>query len=93
MSHDMQLSKKKKDYLESIGFVQTLESEPVKGYKDKLIAMEKFVKITAHNREMLYIHYYEGDSPYCNLYIGSDNDDADVFSARNLISEMQKRQL
>lgn len=38
----------------------------------------------------LYIHSSKDEAPYCNLYSGN-SDDAEVFSERNLISELKKR--
>lgn len=89
MEMKMNFLKHKVEFLESIGFKRTYASEP-RLSMGVLTSMEKWDLINQYNHYQLYIHFEEDESAYCNLYCG-ESDDADVFSVRNLVSQMKKR--
>lgn len=89
----LELASHKKKFLESIGFRQTYNSDKPNEYKGELHTMEKWERHTSYMSYILYIHFSDKESNYCNLYYDTKSDDADVFSERNLISEIKKRGL
>ncbi|MBK1611830.1 hypothetical protein [Bacillus cereus] len=86
----MKLPEHKASFLKSVGFKQTIESEPRLSMIDKIVSMEKWELTNIYNHYQLYIHFIENEPAYCNLYSG-ELDDAEVFSERNLVSQMKKR--
>lgn len=85
----MELKQHKKEFLTNCGFEQTYKSEPITSM-GVLVNMEVWDKFEELVHYKLYIHFVEKENAYCNLYTG-ENDHPEVFSERNLISELKKR--
>lgn len=93
MEKKLTLADHKVKFLEANGFERTYESDEPRIFRGVKSTMEMWEKLdqTSHLFYKLYIHFDEVDSNYCNLYYGTMDDTADVFSERNLISELKKR--
>jgi hypothetical protein len=90
------LAKHKSDFLKAKGFTQTFKSvEPriYNGFKSEMECWKKPDDNGFHiiGVYILYIHFYEDEPNICYLSYGEDTDQSEIFSERNLISEINKR--
>lgn len=93
--YKLELPKHKHDFLLACGF--ELEHDGgihlalMGTIKTRMLKYKEVSKDMYEETHSLYIHFSEDESAHCNLYLGERGEDVEVFSERNLISEMCKR--
>ncbi|PJZ18434.1 hypothetical protein CEW46_28585 [Bacillus cereus] len=89
----LSLNNRTEKYLKDAGFTLDHVGEIVfhQGYAHR---MDKWVLVGQYNVHSLYIHFdEEPGQEYCNLYYGSSDSECDIFSIRNIRSQLTKRKI